>query len=190
MPTITVDVTTIISGGAVISLVSAAVGLAFRRAEWLVRRSDDLSKIPEIDTTLFGSKTTLGLVREFKQLQDTVSAVSNAQKKLFQALQARGSDQHAIVNDVRETLRRTSKEVAEAVVEAAIEDVVGDTGSHRAVAAIWDARPPDPRGAPPQLVARRPTPFRGAPIPREDPPSDPPPPPPRRSPSGSSGGRR
>lgn len=197
---------------ALTALATAASGLAL--ATWrianvkhelstsIVELKREAEKVKRLTTLIEGDELTgvvglLGKVRSHveddqrwrTQLEDIVEALARKVRGIQEGLKAHGSGEHAIARGVREGVASIAHDVAQRVAE----DVVEDTGSHRVVAPVWESdpfsRPTVEMPAPSVLHSRRPTPIRGAPIPREDPPSDPPPPP-RRGPGGSSGGRR
>jgi hypothetical protein len=158
MQPVTINLATLIAILTVVSLAGGAV-------VWALRRVDDVGKIPEMFAALFGDKDDIGTVKRVEQVENTTAAIVKFHRSLCVALRIPPtSDEHRIV----EAVERAIAEQATAVVHE-------QSGGHPAISRIPTGRHPALSvtgwGDPPP--ARRPTPWRGEPIRREE--SEPPP---------------
>lgn len=142
---ITIDTTTVVAVGAALSVAGGGVLwtasqlAALRRLHALIKRVDG-------DTESDDPKARDGHAGRLSDVEDTVEAHQRFLRALARALRvAPTSDEHEIANAIRQAL-------AEGRVAA------NDTGSHPALQ-IAPLPPPAPR---------HPTPYRGAPIRREE----------------------
>jgi hypothetical protein len=146
---ITIDLTTLLAVGGALSLAGTA-------ALWAFRRYDELQRIPLLWKRVEGDeqspdpKIRDGLARRFDDCEAAVAGHAKLLRAFARAMRIPPtSDEHEIVEAIRLA-------IAEGRVSG-----VEPTGSHRAI--VVEALP-----APAQLQ-RHPTPYRGAPIPREEP---------------------
>lgn len=150
-----------------LAAIVTASGVAGGALLWMARRYDDILKIPSHEKALKGDdasrdpKERDGALRRLDDTEVTVGALVKFNRALCVALRIPPtSDEHVIAAAVERAIANGSIVVRGSGVQTVEGDPIEDTGRHRAI--LVEALPaPAP--------TRRPTPYRGPAIPREEP---------------------